>query len=126
MIDVLHVVNSVDLQGDVRRACSDEIQICREKGRPLEPNGWQTDKDPDGQNLVNLMCQLNSLNEVSHLWRRHHATRRYAAVIYARPDVLYNCPYDTRLVDNIEVRLPISCSVISLVMYHTTTVFSNP
>lgn len=48
----------------------------------------------------NLMCQLNSLATVTALWRE--TKREYDAVLYLRPDVLYNCPFPVERLDSLE------------------------
>ncbi|KAH8058407.1 hypothetical protein JL722_6270 [Aureococcus anophagefferens] len=49
------------------------------------------DRRYGGPNFVNLMRQLESLRRVTALWRSMgaHAETHYAAVIYARPDLLF-------------------------------------
>lgn len=75
-----------------------EMDSCQEAGL-----GWPADPPKQRMNnMVNLMCQLNSVREVGKLWHSPDALRQYRAVIYARPDVLYNCPFPTRLIDRIE------------------------
>ena len=46
------------------------------------------------------MCQLNSISVVTDLWRS--AETRYDAVVYLRPDVLYNCPFPVKTLENLE------------------------
>ena len=46
------------------------------------------------------MCQLNSIQQVTNLWRATH--RQYDGVIYLRPDVLYNCPLPTDVLLRLE------------------------
>jgi hypothetical protein len=54
--------------------------------RPAKP----TAQDPvDGQNLDKLLPPAASITRVARLWQREHTPKRYKAVIYARPDVLY-------------------------------------
>ena len=48
----------------------------------------------------NLMCQLNSLATVTAMWRE--TKREYDAVLYLRPDVLYNCPFPVERLDAME------------------------
>lgn len=48
----------------------------------------------------NLMCQLNSLSAITRMWRA--AEKDYHAVIYLRPDVLYNCPLPTNHLDELQ------------------------
>ena len=50
--------------------------------------------------IRNLMCQLNSLAEVTALWRG--SNRTYDAVLYLRPDVLFNCPFPVDVLDTLQ------------------------
>ena len=52
--------------------------------------------------ILNHLCQLNSLSTVASLWQKHHVSRQYSAVIYARPDVLYNCPLPVERLSNLQ------------------------
>lgn len=52
------------------------------------------------QSIYNLLCQLNSLQEVTSMWRS--SGHEYHAVMYMRPDILYNCPFPTSALDNLE------------------------
>lgn len=57
------------------------------------------------RNMRNLLCQLNSLQEVGDLWLRHAAAHRlqYRSVIFLRPDVLYTDPLPVAAMTNITV-----------------------
>lgn len=52
------------------------------------------------QSLNNLLCQLNSLQEVTSMWKS--SGHDYHAVLYLRPDILYNCPFPTVALDSLE------------------------
>eukprot|EP00892_Ulva_mutabilis_P003126 jgi/Ulvmu1/12814/UM097_0043.1 len=57
--------------------------------------GWVHEPAQQQQrNVLNLLCQLNSLREVADLWHRHAAAAglQYRSVIFLRPDVLYMDP----------------------------------
>jgi hypothetical protein len=51
------------------------------------------------QSIQNLFCQLNSIHQVTALWQR--TRREYHAVLYLRPDVLFNCPLPIDVLDNV-------------------------
>lgn len=53
--------------------------------------------------MVNLFCQLNSLNRVSRLWRSRRGIKDYKAVLYTRPDVIYNCKFPVVHLNNLQV-----------------------
>lgn len=95
----------VTSQDDFLRKYKLEIEGCRRSGRPLDP-GWSIAQDPDGQNLTNFFCQLGSISRVARLWQREHTVKRYKAVIYARPDVLYTCPFPVEKIHYIQVPTP--------------------
>ena len=50
--------------------------------------------------IQNLMCQLNSLATVTQLWRNSGV--HYDAVAYMRPDVLYNCPFPVKQLEELK------------------------
>eukprot|EP00892_Ulva_mutabilis_P003975 jgi/Ulvmu1/194/UM001_0198.1 len=52
------------------------------------------------QSIDNLLCQLNSLQEVTSMWRS--SGHDYHAVLYLRPDILYNCPFPTAALDSLQ------------------------
>lgn len=56
-------------------------------------------------NTRNHMCQLNSLKEVTALWQAHYDSNPedYAAVLFARPDVLYKDPFPSDLISDAKV-----------------------
>ena len=59
-------------------------------------------EDPfhDGFTSVqNLLCQLNSVAAVTHLWRA--AGTAYDAVVYLRPDVYFNCPFPVDVLETL-------------------------
>jgi hypothetical protein len=64
----------------------------------------------------NLMCQLNSLATVTALWR--DTKREYDAVLYLRPDVLYNCPFPVERLDSLEDKKVRASCVYSIVNRH--------
>lgn len=60
-------------------------------------------KDPyndDFASVHNLLCQLNSIDEVTSLWRT--STTRYDAVVYLRPDVLYTCLFPIDVLETLQ------------------------
>lgn len=87
----------VTSQEQFLEANQDRIERCTATG-----NGWPTGKN--FQTTYNLLCQLNSVYEVSRLWQKQHALTPYHAVIYARPDVIYNCRFPVHFLDHIQVR----------------------
>jgi hypothetical protein len=50
--------------------------------------------------IRNLFCQLNSLQTVTSMWRG--SGRSYEAVVYLRPDMLYNCPLPAERIKRLE------------------------
>ena len=52
------------------------------------------------QSITNLLSQLNSLQTVTSMWKS--SGHDYHAVLYMRPDVLYNCPFPTTALDTLE------------------------
>lgn len=54
----------------------------------------------DFQSFTNLLSQLNSLQMVTSMWKS--SGHDYHAVLYLRPDVLFNCPFPTDALDNLE------------------------
>ena len=50
-----------------------------------------------------MLAQLNSVHEVGKLWEKHHAERQYTAVLFARPDVKFACPFPASIIHNIQV-----------------------
>lgn len=81
-----------------RLARREELDKCKQAG-----HGWEGDQK--FESLSNHLNQLRSLSEVAYLWRGAHAERNYTAVIYARPDVLFNCPFPVEHLLNIKVTL---------------------
>ena len=60
-------------------------------------------KDPfkdDFNSVKNLLCQLNSVASVTHMWRAD--AHPYDAVVYLRPDVLFNCPFPVDVLEALE------------------------
>lgn len=55
-------------------------------------------------NVRNLLAQLNSVFEVGKLWETHYSTRRYSAVLFARPDTQFSCPFPAHLLEELQVR----------------------
>lgn len=55
--------------------------------------------EDDFKSYQNLLCQLNSIEQVTSMWRGSEMT--YDAVFYLRPDMLYNCPFPVHLLDNL-------------------------
>lgn len=87
-----------------RLARREELDKCKQAG-----HGWEGDQK--FESLSNHLNQLRSLSEVAYLWRGAHAERNYTAVIYARPDVLFNCPFPVEHLLNIKVTLLQPCPV---------------
>lgn len=57
----------------------------------LDFNTYKKNGDPwydNYKSLQNLLCQLNSLNEVTKLWQENDKT--YDLILYIRPDLKYN------------------------------------
>jgi hypothetical protein len=54
-------------------------------------------------NVRNLFAQLNSIYEVGSLWEEYQATRKYHAVIFARPDVEYVCEFPAQMLKSLQV-----------------------
>lgn len=80
--------------------CRNRISSCVRHG-----TGWALeDEFIQRSNVQNMLAQLNSVYEVGRLWERHHAERQYSAVIYARPDVNFTCPFPAVMIDNIKVK----------------------
>jgi hypothetical protein len=75
-----------------------DIKRCQARG-----HGWPYVSQDDFSIAQNLLCQLNSVYEVSLLWQKHHKVTPYHAVMYARPDVVFNCPFPTQFIDRLEV-----------------------
>ena len=81
--------------------CSRKRDACWKVG-----TGWVHEPERQQQrNVLNLMCQLNSLREVADLWHRHAAARglHYRAVIFLRPDVLYMDPLPVKSILSMKV-----------------------
>ena len=81
--------------------CSRKRDACWKVG-----TGWV--REPEQQqrrNVLNLLCQLNSLREVADLWHRHAAAGglQYRSVIFLRPDVLYMDPLPVESILSIKV-----------------------
>lgn len=55
-------------------------------------------------NVRNLLAQLNSVLQVGKLWERKHSERKYSAVLFARPDVNFTCPFPADMLENLQVR----------------------
>lgn len=84
------------------------MQKCLEKG-----TGWPREpREMQASNVRNLLSQLNSIYEVGKLWEAHYAERRYEAIIFARPDVKFTCPFPATLLDRMQV-----CSAILESLY---------
>lgn len=82
--------------------CREKISRCVHHG-----TGWRHDEEwIQRSNVRNMLAQLNSVYEVGKLWEKHHPTRQYTAVLFARPDVRFACPFPTSILDNIQVRTP--------------------
>lgn len=90
-------------------ARSPEIEACRKSGRPQQ-KGWDEELDPNGINWTNMACQLNSLLRVNRLWRQEHVKKKYAAVLFIRPDNLYNCPFPVQNLLDIQVRVSLNAA----------------
>lgn len=86
--------------------CRPELERCRHSGRPEGHTGWEESSDPEGANWTNMACQLHSQSRVSRLWQAEHAVKNYSSVIYARPDVLYNCYFPVEHLLDIQVHCP--------------------
>ena len=79
------------------------MQACRSFGIAEKNKTSATAVDYYEDNFLsvnNIMCQLNSLATVTAMWRR--SGRRYDAVIYLRPDVLFNCALKAKWVDAVQ------------------------
>eukprot|EP00892_Ulva_mutabilis_P003127 jgi/Ulvmu1/12815/UM097_0044.1 len=90
-----HVITSQELFLNTSQPLRD---ACWGKG-----TGWvKAPKVVQQRNTQNLLCQLNSLQEVGDLWLRHSAVHRlrHHAVIYLRPDVLYTDPLPVEAITN--------------------------
>lgn len=57
------------------------------------------------QAINNLLCQLNSIEEVTKLWESHYVTHpeEYAAVAYIRPDVQYQGSFPVHVIPELKV-----------------------
>ena len=82
----------------------DVLVVCRSQMKDCEIHGSGWPNDPNFNNMKNLLCQLNSVHHVSNIWQRHHEKRNYYAVIYARPDVLFDCNFPVHYLENLKVR----------------------
>jgi hypothetical protein len=56
--------------------------------------------EDDFKSVQNLMCQLHSIQHVTGMWRSSKTA--YHAVLYLRPDMLYNCPLPVKVLDNLD------------------------
>jgi hypothetical protein len=66
------------------------IAACKSFRTASNASASATDYYDDGfHSMHNLFCQLNSLAAVTSMWRE--TRRNYDAVLYLRPDVLFNC-----------------------------------
>ena len=79
---------------------SQALQKCQDRG-----HGWDLLDAADFSVAKNLLCQLNSIAEVNTLWRAAHDVTPYFAVIFARPDVIYNCPLQAKYLEALQVRI---------------------
>ena len=52
------------------------------------------------ESLRNLLCQLNSIHRVTRLWRT--SGHVYDAVLYLRPDQLFNCPFPVDVLQRLQ------------------------
>lgn len=99
----VHVVfSSGSVQQCRRHVCRPLREACWRHG-----TGWvKAPKVVQERNTQNLLCQLNSLQEVGDLWLRHSAAHRlrYTSVIFLRPDVLYTDPLPVEAITNVTVR----------------------
>lgn len=69
----------------------------RGTGWPREPLEMQV------SNVRNLLAQLNSVYEAGKLWEKHYIERKYSAVMFARPDVQFSCPFPAHLLQVLQV-----------------------
>jgi hypothetical protein len=80
------------------------LNKCRERG-----HGWSNVNQRDFSIASNLLCQLNSISEVNELWKAAHHFTPYHAVIFARPDVVFNCKFPVQFLINLQVWLCQCC-----------------
>ena len=81
-------------------SCRGAMHKCHERG-----HAWPLFEKSDFTIVDNLFCQLNSIAEVNELWYEAHQKTPFHAVMFARPDVLFNCPFDASYLDTLHVRL---------------------
>eukprot|EP00892_Ulva_mutabilis_P012524 jgi/Ulvmu1/9644/UM054_0076.1 len=97
-----HLLNPYDYvltsQDEYMQSIEKQMGKCFERGTgwPHEPEAMQH------SNVRNLLAQLNSVYEAGRLWEAHYADRLYKAVIFARPDVKFTCPFPATLLDNLQ------------------------
>lgn len=86
---------------DAAAPCREALEQCKARG-----HGWKAANPDDFSIMQNLLCQLNSIREVNELWKAAHAHAPYEAVIFARPDVLFNCPFPVQFLTDLQVCCP--------------------
>lgn len=79
------------------------LQIAACETFSLRNRSSASSEDPfqDGfASVEHLLCQLNSISAVTALWRDSGV--EYDAVLYLRPDVLFNCELPVELLDDLQ------------------------
>lgn len=94
---LLHVASSTLSSCDWH--CRPDFDRCKAKG-----HGWRLAQPDDFTIAQNLLCQLNSVQHVNRLWHAEHVKAPYSAVIFARPDVVFNCPLSAGHLTALQVR----------------------
>lgn len=78
-----------------------DLNACANHG-----TGWvYVNERVQAQNVDNMSCQLKSVEEVGKLWEAHYLQHpeEYAAVVFMRPDVQYQCDFPVHLIPDLKV-----------------------